>query len=106
MAFLLLNGADMYKLYDFLPSGNCYKIRLLLKQLGIAYERVDVDILSGQSRTDAFLQLNPNGRVPVLVHNGNYLPESNAILWYLAMNTAFLPTDAFAQAQVLQWLFF
>ncbi|WP_232463716.1 glutathione S-transferase family protein [Methylovulum psychrotolerans] len=106
MAFLLLNGADMYKLYDFLPSGNCYKIRLLLKQLGIAYERVDVDILSGQSRTDAFLQLNPNGRVPVLAHNGNYLPESNAILWYLAMNTAFLPTDAFAQAQVLQWLFF
>jgi glutathione S-transferase len=96
----------MYKLYDFLPSGNCYKIRLLLNQLGIEYERVNVDILSKESRTPEFLKINPNGRTPVLCHDGKYLAESNAILWYLASNTRFLPTDNYEQAQVLQWMFF
>lgn len=96
----------MYKLYDFLPSGNCYKIRLLLNQLGIEYERVNVDILNKESRTPEFLKINPNGRTPVLCHDGKYLAESNAILWYLASNTRFLPTDHYEQAQVLQWMFF
>ena len=96
----------MYKLYDFLPSGNCYKIRLLLNQLGIAYERVNIDILNKESRTAEFLNINPNGRVPVLYHDGKYLPESNAILWYLAVNTRFLPTERYEQAQILQWMFF
>ncbi|MFA5984341.1 MAG: glutathione S-transferase family protein [Methylococcaceae bacterium] len=96
----------MYQLYDFLPSGNCYKIRLLLNQLGIAYARVNIDILKNESRTAEFLKINPNGRTPVLCHDGMYLAESNAILWYLAANTRFLPNGNFAQAQVLQWLFF
>ena len=81
----------MYKLYDFLLSGNCYKIRLLLNQLGIDYEKVNVDILNKQSRTPEFLKINPNGRTPVLFHDGKYLAESNAILWYLASNTEFIP---------------
>ena len=96
----------MYRLYDFLPSGNCYKIRLLLKQLGISYERINIDILNQESRTPEFLSINPNGRTPVLCHDGNYLAESNAILWYLANDSEFLPLDKYQQAQVLQWLFF
>jgi len=96
----------MYTLYDFLPSGNCYKIRLILNQLGIAYERVSVDILNKESRTPEFLKINPNGRTPVLCHDGKYLAESNAILWYLAAHTNFIPKGDFEQAQVLQWMFF
>jgi len=96
----------MYKLYDFLPSGNCYKIRLLLNQLGIAYERVNIDILNKQSRTPEFLKINPNGRTPVLFHDGKYLAESNAILCYLASKTDFIPQGDYEQAQVLQWMFF
>lgn len=96
----------MYKLYDFPPSGNCYKIRLLLNQLGIAYERVHIDILQKESRTPEFLKINPNGRTPVLFHDGKYLAESNAILWYLASHSQFLPKDDFERALVLQWMFF
>ncbi len=96
----------MYKLYDFLPSGNCYKIRLLLNQLGIDYERVNVDILNKESRTPEFLKINPNGRTPVLYHDGKYLAESNAILGYLASDTHFLPKGKYEQALVLQWMFF
>ncbi|MFA5921979.1 MAG: glutathione S-transferase family protein [Methylococcaceae bacterium] len=96
----------MYRLYDFLPSGNCYKIRLLLNQIGIDYERVNVDILNKESRTPEFLKINPNGRTPVLYHDGKYLAESNAILWYLASDTHFLPKGKYEQALVLQWMFF
>lgn len=96
----------MYKLYDFLPSGNCYKIRLLLNQLHIPYQRINIDILQQQSRTPDFLQINPNGKTPVLEHNGRCLSESNAILWYLAKESELLPTNDFTQAQVLQWMFF
>ena len=96
----------MYKLYDFLPSGNCYKIRLLLSQLKIEYERVNVNILKNESQSPEFLKINPNGKTPVLYHNGNYLAESNAILWYLSSNTNFVPKDTYKQALVLQWMFF
>lgn len=96
----------MYRLYDFLPSGNCYKIRLLLNQIGNDYERVNVDILNKESRTPEFLKINPNGRTPVLYHDGKYLAESNAILWYLASDTHFLPKGKYEQALVLQWMFF
>lgn len=96
----------MYKLYDYLPSGNCYKIRLLFNQANIEYERVDIDILKKESRTAGFLAINPNGRTPVLSHDGRYLAESNAILWYLASNTHFVPENNFEQSQVLQWMFF
>lgn len=95
------------RLYDFLPSGNCYKIRLLLTQMGMPFERVDINILKGETRTPEFLSKNPNGKVPVLeIQTGQYLAESNAILVYLSEGTEFLPYDRFLRAQVLQWLFF
>ena len=97
----------MLKLYDFLPSGNSYKVRLLLSQLAIPYERVAVDILKGETRTPAFLAKNPNGRIPLLeVAPQVYLSESNAIMVYLAKDSALLPRDPWHYAQVLQWLFF
>lgn len=97
----------MLKLYDYLPSGNSYKVRLVLAQLGIPYERIDIDILKGRSRTPEFLAKNPNGRIPLLeIAPGNFLAESNAIMFYLAKGSALLPEDPLHQAQVLQWLFF
>jgi glutathione S-transferase len=97
----------MYKLYEFFSSGNCYKIRLLLTQLGIPFQRIQVDILKGESRTPEFLIKNSNGRIPVLeTETRQFLAESNAILFYLSEGTNFLPTAAFEKAQVLQWLFF
>ena len=97
----------MIRLYDYLPSGNGYKVRLLLHQLDIPYERVEVDILAGESRSDHFLSLNPNGRVPLVVlEDGRILSESNAILCYFAEGTAFLPEDRYQRALALQWLFF
>jgi glutathione S-transferase len=97
----------MFRLYDFLPSGNGYKIRLLLTQLGIPFERIEVDILKGESRTPEFLQKNPNGRIPTLeIEPGQFLAESNAILFYVAEGTPFLSADRWERAQVLQWMFF
>jgi glutathione S-transferase len=98
---------EILRLYDFLPSGNGYKIRLLLTQMGMPFERVEVNITKGESRTPEFLSKNPNGRIPVLeVEAGKYLAESNAIMVYLSEGTEFLPYDRFLRAQVLQWLFF
>ena len=97
----------MLKLYDFLPSGNSYKVRLLLSQLDILYKRIDVDILKGQTRTSEFLAKNPNGRIPVLeIEPQVYLSESNAIMLYLARGSSLLPRDPLSYAKVLQWLFF
>ena len=97
----------MLELYDYLDSGNGYKIRLMLAHLGLAYRHHEVDIMRGQTRTPQFLAINPNGRIPVLrLDSGQYLTESDAILWYLAEGTDYLPTDRYARAQVLQWMFF
>ncbi len=97
----------MLTLYDIPYSGNSYKVRLLLSHLNLPCERVPVDILKGETRTPAFYEKNVLGRAPVLVfEDGRCLPESNAILFYLAQGTPFLPDDAFTQAQVLGWLFF
>jgi glutathione S-transferase len=94
-------------LYDYLESGNGYKVRLLLAQLGRSYRWVGVDIMTGATRTPDFLARNPNGRIPALeLDDGTCLAESDAILWYLAEGTAFLPAERLAQAQVLQWMFF
>ncbi len=95
------------RLYDFHESGNGYKVRLLLNQLGIPYQRIELDILKGETRTPDFLAKNPNGRIPLLeLDDGTRLAESNAILFYLALGTNFLPEDRLKQAQVLQWMFF
>ena len=97
----------MLTLYDFIGSGNGYKVRLLLAQLGIPYRLVECDILKGETRTPQFLQKNPNGRVPTLeLENGTCLAESGAILWYLADATKFAPATRLERAQTLQWMFF
>ncbi len=97
----------MLRLYDYLPSQNAYKVRLLLAHLGLPYERRLVSIFEGESRTPDFLAKNPAGAVPVLeVAPGDYIAESNAILCYLAEGTPYLPADRLARGQVMQWLFF
>ena len=97
----------MLTLYDYLSSGNGYKCRLLLAQLGIPYRRVELDIMQGETRTPQFLARNPNGRIPALeLEDGTVLSESDAILFYLAEDTPYLPDDRLGRAQVLQWLFF
>jgi glutathione S-transferase len=97
----------MYRLYDYLPSGNGYKVRLLLTQLGIPFERIDVDILTGKTRTPDFLAKNANGRIPLLeVTPEERLAESNAIILYLAEGTPYLPQDRWERAKVYEWLFF
>jgi glutathione S-transferase len=95
------------RLYDYLPSGNGYKIRLLLHQLAIPYELAEMDLTRGETRTPAFLAKNPNGRIPLLeLDDGRLLAESGAILFYFAEGTRFLPADRWQRAQVLQWMFF
>jgi glutathione S-transferase len=95
------------KLYDNLSSGNGYKCRLLLHQLALPYERIELDIDKAETRAPAFLAKNPNGRIPTLeLDDGTCLPESNAIIFYLAEGTPFLPADRLGRAQALQWMFF
>jgi glutathione S-transferase len=97
----------MITLYQQQDSGNCYKVRLLLAQLGLPYERVPVDIFAGDTLTDEYERLNPHRSTPVLeLPDGRTLIESNAILWYLASGTPHLPTDPFAQAEVCRWLIY
>jgi glutathione S-transferase len=94
-------------LYDSAVSGNCYKVRLLLTQLGIAFDRHELSVADRSDRADVLGGLNPALRVPTLVlDDGRALAESNAILWYLADRTPFVPVDPFERAQVLQWQFF
>ena len=94
-------------LFDYLDSGNGYKARLLLAQLGLEYRWTEVDIDAGATREPAFLKRNPNGRIPTLeLDDGTNLAESNAILWYLAEGTPFVTGDRLGRAQVLQWMFF
>ena len=94
------------RLYNVAYSGNSYKVRLLLAQLGIPCEIVEINILRGESRTPEFLKINPNGRTPVLDDNGFVLAESNAILAYLARGTRFLPDDRKKFGLIFQWMFF
>jgi glutathione S-transferase len=94
-------------LFDNLDSGNGYKARLLLAQLGLEYRWTDLDVDAGKTRTPEFLKRNLNGRIPTLeLDDGTNLAESNAILWYLAEGTPFVPADRLGRAQVLQWMFF
>ena len=96
-----------YKVYGMSTSGNCYKVKLLLEQLGMPYQWQETDTLKGETRTPQFLALNPSGQVPTLeIAPGRYLPESNAILYYLAEATPLWPTAKLSRAQVLQWMFF
>ncbi len=95
------------RLYDYPASCNCYKVRLLAAQLGVAYERVHVDIFAGDTLTDEFARINPARTTPVLeLEDGRCLPESAAILLYLGAGTSLLPSDPFELAQVVRWLVF
>ena len=96
-----------YTLYDYLPSGNGYKVRLTAKHLGIPYRLVQMDIVRGATRTPEFLAKNPNGRIPLLeVPGRGYLPESHAIISFLADDSELIPRDAWQRAQLWQWLCF
>jgi glutathione S-transferase len=97
----------MYTLYSDQRSGNSYKVRLALAQLGVSYRLVEIDILQGESRTPDFLAKNPNGQIPLLeVTPGRFLAESNAILWYVAGGTPLAPDARVERAVALQWMFF
>ena len=94
-------------LYDNPGSGNCYKVRLLLAQLGLPYERRELSSTDRTNRPQVLGALNPALRVPTMVlDDGRALAESNAILWYFGEGTRFLPGDRYERAQVLQWQFF
>ena len=97
----------MLRVYGTSASGNCHKVRMALEARALPYAWTEIDPSRGETRTPGFLAMNPNGKVPVLeIEPGTYLPESNAILWYLAEGTPLLPSDSLQRAQVLQWLFF
>jgi glutathione S-transferase len=94
-------------LYNAQVSGNCYKARLLLANLGVDYERREIDVIDRTGRSALLGEVNPALQVPTLVlDDGRPLAESNAILWYLALGTRYLPDDEFDRAKVLQWMFF
>ncbi|MDD9908119.1 MAG: glutathione S-transferase family protein [Ahrensia sp.] len=97
----------MLTLYSMPDSGNSYKPRLLLAQLGRPFRHISVDTRDGDTHTDEFLTKNPNGKAPLLeLEDGRFLAESNAMLLHLAEGTGFLPGDAYERALVYQWLFF
>jgi glutathione S-transferase len=98
------------RLYESsIPSGNAYKVSLMLAHLGLDVPVTQLDILADppETRRPAFLARNPNGRIPLLeLDDGSYLPESNAILYFLASGTSYLPEDVLGRARALQWMFF
>jgi glutathione S-transferase len=88
-------------------SGNCHKVRVTLDMLSLPYQWTEVDTVKGTTRTPEFLAMNPNGKIPVLeIEPGSYLPESNAIICYLAEGTRLMPSDRLGRARALQWMFF
>jgi glutathione S-transferase len=97
----------MYTLYSMQRSGNSFKVRLAMAMLDIPHRIVEVDILTGESRTPDFLAKNPSGQVPLLeVAPDRHLAESNAILWYVGAHSRLVPEDPIDRAQALQWMFF
>lgn len=95
------------KLYDMELSGNCYKVRLLCSLLNIDYDRVPVDLMQGQHKTEDFLRLNPRGQIPILEDTGALIWDSSAILVYLARQYGgeqWLPLAPKPIAAVMQWL--
>jgi glutathione S-transferase len=94
-------------LHQMQMSGNCYKARLAARQLGLSLTLKDYPLHDGSTRTKEFLAKNPNGRVPLLeLEDGRTLPESGAILFYLSEGTNLQPTDKWARAEMMQWMFF
>ena len=99
--------APLMLLYNSQTSGNCYKVRLLFAHLGIEYEIQELDVVDRSNRSELLGALNPALRVPTLVlDDGRSLGESDAILYYFADGTEYLPDDRWERAKVLQWMFF
>ena len=97
----------MLTVHGMADSGNCYKVKLALEQLRLPYRWIEVSTAKGETRTAQFLARNPNGQVPTLeLEDGSFLPESGAILHYLAEGTPLLPAGRLERARVLQWMFF
>jgi glutathione S-transferase len=97
----------MLTLFDYLPSQNAWKIRLLLNQLGRPYRSVMLSIFEGEGQSDSFRRISPTGTVPAIqLEDGRVLSESNAILAFLAEGSPYLPADPFDRAKVQQWLHF
>ena len=97
----------MITLYGMSLSGNCYKLQLLMAQLGREYAWEELDITRGEHLSPEFLAMNDRGKVPVLrLEDGRTMAESNAILHYLAEGSPLLPSDPWARAKTLQWMFF
>ncbi len=95
------------KLYDYLPSGNSYKVRLMMAYLGLPYEHIGIDIIKGETQTDSFKTVNPAAQIPLLeLSDGRTIAESNAIIYFLGEGTPYWPKNAFDQAKCLQWMFF
>lgn len=95
------------KIYGDVKSGNCYKLKLLCSLLELEHEWIPIDILKGESRSETFLSLNPNGQIPVCVtDDGDVLTESNAILFYLAQGSSYWPARRLDQTRVLEWQYF
>ena len=94
------------RLYDYPASGNCLKVRILLAHLGVDYERVAVDIFAGDTLTEEYASKNADRLTPLLEVGGAFLPESSAILWFLADGTTYLPETRLGRAQVVRWLLF
>ena len=96
-----------FVLYDYLPSGNGYKCRLVLKALGMPYELKEMNIVAGATRTPEFLAINPNGKIPVLMVPGRGpIAESHAIIAYLAEGSSLMPSDPYERALMWQWMCF
>jgi glutathione S-transferase len=96
----------MITIYGDPISGNCLKVKWTAERLGVAFAWIDVDITKGESRTEAFLAMNPAGQVPtVVLADGRPLAQSNAILLHLAEGSALIPADAYERARMLEWLF-
>ena len=97
-----------YRIYGDPISGNCLKVRWTADLLGVSYDWIDVDVLSGYTRSEEFLAINPSGQVPAIVlPDGRSLSQSNAIVLYLASlyDSALVPRDLFERAKVNEWLF-
>ncbi len=100
-------GSLVYKVYGMSASGNCHKVRMVLEALRLPYSWTEIDPGRGETRTPEFLEMNPNGKVPVLeIEAGVWMPESNAIMVYLADGSTLVPTDRLQRARALQWMFF
>jgi glutathione S-transferase len=94
-------------LHEYSASGNCYKVRLTAAHAGVPLERIEYDIMKGETRAPEFLAtVNANGRIPVLQIGDRFIPESNAACYYLAEGSSLIPGDRFDQADMLRWMFF